>query len=54
MGIGQLVREENGKKYIDGEEVLCKYILETTFYKEILFIIIGSIFFIMQKVKILT
>lgn len=51
MTIEQLVREKNGKKYIDGEEVLCEYILETTFYKEILFIVVGSIFFYYAKSK---
>ena len=43
--------EKDGKRYIDGEEVLCEYGLNINYIKEIIFLIALSIFYFYMKSK---
>jgi len=43
--------EKDGKRYIDGEEILCEYDLNINYTKEILFLIALSIFYFYMKSK---
>jgi hypothetical protein len=45
------VVEKDGKKYIDGEEVLCEYSLDVSYTKEILFLLLAIIFYMYMKSK---
>lgn len=43
--------EKDGKKYIDGEEVICEYNLNINYTKEIIFLIALTIFYFYMKSK---
>ena len=45
------IEEKDGKKYIDGEEILCEYELDINIYKIIIFIFGLFIFFFYAKSK---